>query len=48
MKSVTFSIDINTTNLSWLDIEQLYDLIECAIRGKKLYTNDYTITTVIT
>ena len=48
MKSVTFNIDINTTNLSWSDIEQLYDLIECALRGKKLYSNEYNITTVIT
>ena len=48
MKSVSFNIDINTTNLSWSDIEQLYDIIESAIRGKKLYSNEYNITTIIT
>ena len=47
MKQVTFNITINASSLNWTDIEQIYDIIECNLRGKKLYSNEYTITTII-
>ena len=47
MKQVTFSVTINASSLNWTDIEQIYDIIECNLKGKKLYSNEYTITTII-
>ena len=47
MKQVTFSVTINASSLNWTDIENIYDVIECNLRGKKLYSNEYTITTII-